>query len=86
MSRLTIEYPEDLLIVLGTTPEAFEQKAHFALAAKLFELGRLSSGKAAELAGLSRMAFLSNLHRVGVAAINPDARELEDELRYARDE
>ena len=46
MERITIDCPDDLLIALGATPEQFEQEARFALAAKLFELSRLSSTQA----------------------------------------
>ena len=40
MSQMIIEYPDDLLVALGSTAEQFEQEAKFALAAKLFELGK----------------------------------------------
>jgi predicted HTH domain antitoxin len=84
MERITIDCPDDLLIALGATPEQFEQEAKFALAGKLFELGRLSSGAAARLAGMDRVTFLLSLHRIGVAAVDLDDRDIEDDLRYAR--
>ena len=86
MSQIRIDYPDDLLIALGSTAEQFEHEARFALGAKLYEMGRLSSGKAARLAGMDRVTFLKSLHRVGVAAIDLDEKELEDELRYVRNE
>ena len=84
MSRIIIDCPDDLLVALGTTESQFEGEAKFALAAKLYELGRLSSGKAARLAGLDRVTFLLSLHRIAVPMIDLDDRELGDELRYAR--
>ncbi len=42
---LTIEYGDDLLYRLGLSREKFSDEAKFLLAAKLYELGRLSSGK-----------------------------------------
>lgn len=48
---LEIPYPEDLPEVMGKSPEAFEQELIFLVAAKLYELGRISSGRAADLAG-----------------------------------
>jgi predicted HTH domain antitoxin len=83
MKLNTIECPDDLLLALGNTQEQFEMEAKLALAAKLFELGRLSSGKAASLAGMDRVTFLLSLHRLGVAAIDLDEREMDDEIRYA---
>jgi len=84
MQHITIECPDDLLVALGVTPEQFELEARFTLAAKLFELGRLSSGAAARLAGMDRVTFLLSLHRVGVPAIQLDDRDFQDDLNYAR--
>jgi len=41
---------------------------------------RISQGKAAEIAGLSRAAFIDELHRRKVPAIQISASELEAEL------
>jgi len=86
MQQLTIEYPDDLLVALGANRAQFEQEARFTLAAKLFELGRLSSGAAGRLAGMDRVTFLLSLHRVDVAMLDLDEREMADERRYASGE
>jgi predicted HTH domain antitoxin len=86
MSQITIDCPDDLLVSLGTTPEQFEREARFALAGKLYEQGRLSSGKAARLAGMDRVTFLLSLHHIGVPVIDLDESEIEHEARYARGE
>ncbi len=53
-NTLTIEYTDDLLYRLGVSQEKFSDEAKFLLAAKLYELGRLSSDEAAQFAGDSR--------------------------------
>ena len=58
MKTIQIEYPESIPAALNLTPESFEEEARLALAIKLFELGRLSSGQAAALAGMPRVTFL----------------------------
>jgi predicted HTH domain antitoxin len=83
MPQIAINYPDDLLVALGTSADAFEQEARFALAAKLYEQGRLSSGKAAGIAGIDRVTFLVNLHRAGIAAVDLDDDEMQHEARYA---
>jgi len=60
MKQITIDCPDGLLVALGVTAELFEHEAKLALAAKLFELGRLSSGKAVRLAGMDRTPWLRN--------------------------
>ena len=48
---------------------------------KMFELGELSSGRAAELAGLSRIGFFDACARYKVSAFNYSADEIEAEIR-----
>ncbi len=65
--RLTIDYGDDILFSSGLTRGAFDEEARFLLAAKLYEVGRLSSGLAAKLCGKGRVDFLLALPRIGVA-------------------
>jgi predicted HTH domain antitoxin len=58
----------------------FEQEAKLAMAVKLFEMKRLSSGIASKLAGVDRVSFLLGLHRYGVAMIDLDQDELQSDL------
>ena len=61
---------------LQQTPVQFEREAKMAMAVKLFEMKRLSSGLAAQLVGMDRVSFLLELHRYGVAMIDLDESEL----------
>jgi predicted HTH domain antitoxin len=80
---LTIEYQDDLLFRLGMNSEQFSAEAKFLLAAKLYELGRLSSGEAARLAGKSRVEFLFSLTQIGVSMSNLRAEDVATELGFA---
>ncbi len=81
--QIVIEYPKLLPDALHQTRAEFEQEAKMAMAVKLFEMKRLSSGLAANLAGLDRVTFLLNLHRYGVAMIDLDEDELLSDLKNA---
>ena len=83
MKILEIPYPENLPDVIQLTTVEFEQDMKMALASKLFELGRLSSGQAAELAGVPRVTFLKDLSRFQVNALSWDADEFEQEIKNA---
>ena len=61
MKPFVVEYPEVLPGLLRMTEEKFAAEVRLLAAAKLFELGKLSSGKAAAKAGLGRVAFLHKL-------------------------
>lgn len=54
-----------------------------AAAAKLYEMGKLSSGRAAELAGVSRVSFLQVLEKYKVPIFNLTMEELKQDLRNA---
>lgn len=82
---LTVEYPDRLPDALNMTRVEFEQDARMAMAAKLYEMGRLSSAEAARMSGLDRVRFLLALERFGVYAINLDKEELEQEFAHARE-
>ena len=81
--QLTIEYPESLPDILQETPEEFAQEARLAMAIKLFERKRLSSGQASALAGMDRVLFLLTLHHYGVSMIDLSDNELESDLANA---
>lgn len=76
LNRLTIEYPEDVLLSLKEDKQEFEREARFILALKLYELGKLSSGKAAELAGINRIQFLMKLAQYRVSPFQEDLNEI----------
>lgn len=82
-NTLTIEYSDELLFSLGISDKEFSEEARFLLAAKLYELGRLSSGQSAKLAGKSRVEFLFSLSRFGVAMSNLREEDLREELNFA---
>ncbi len=82
-NTLTIQYADDLLFALGISDEEFSREAKFLLAAKLYELGKISSGQAAQLAVKSRVEFLFSLSRLGIPMSNLRAEDLQPELNFA---
>jgi len=80
MRQITLEYPDDLELAVQTTPEELNAQILLMAALKMFELGKLSSGKAAQLAGMSRVAFLEQCGRYRVSVFNYPPEELQNEL------
>lgn len=81
MGTFTLSYPDDLLVTAGKAPQALEDELSFLLAVKLFELHRLSLGKAAEFCRMSKIRFMFELGRLNVPVVNLDDDQFADELR-----
>jgi predicted HTH domain antitoxin len=81
MPVLHVPYGEELLVASGQTSEELEPELRFLLAAKLYELGRVSAGQAGKLAGMARLRFLEELGRRGFTVVHLDPDQVEDELR-----
>lgn len=84
MKTLAIEYPAEILWALQQEPEDFQREARLLLALKLFETGRLTTGLAAKLAGMPRVAFMFLLGRYGLSPFGEEPEELEQDLAHAR--
>jgi len=81
MRTLSVKYPETIPATINVSPETFEEEAKMAMAVKLYELGRLTSGQAATMAGVPRVTFLLQCHRVGAASMEWSNGELEHEFK-----
>ncbi len=66
---INIEYPESLANSLKLTGKEFESVIKISSLVKLFELGKVSSGTAAKVLGLTRIDFLELLARYKVSAL-----------------
>ena len=83
MTQLTLQMPESAFATLHQTPAEFALEMRVAAAVKWYELGRVSQGRAAEIAGLTRAAFIDALSRYRVSPFQYTAEELAEELRDA---
>jgi predicted HTH domain antitoxin len=81
---VNVEYPVDVRMALRETKEEFARDLLMLAAVKLYELGKISSGKAAALAGTDRVSFLLGLGRYRVSVFNYTSEELEREVAEAR--
>lgn len=75
--QVVIDIPEKVLLAEKTDEATFAREVRVLAAVKLYELGRLSSGRAAELAGMSRVEFLLALGRYKVFPFEAELRDLE---------
>jgi predicted HTH domain antitoxin len=83
MSQVTFFIPDEMLLALNATPEALAARIRLAAAVKLFEMGQLSSGAAAQLADVPKPYFLSRLSDYGVDAFDLTEEELVHDLKSA---
>jgi len=83
MYKIIVALPEETAVALDTSLAAMGEEIRLAAAVKLFELGRLSSGAAATLAGMPRTVFLTKLADYGVNTFNLTEAELTEDLANA---
>lgn len=83
MTQVMIQIPETTPVALGLSPERIGEALLLAAAVQWFESGRLSSGAAAALAGLSKPAFIDRLKDFGVPVFRQTAGELQEEFANA---
>lgn len=81
MRRITLEIPGEVLLGLRVPLEEAGDVMRMAAAMKLYELGQLSSGAAARLAGVPRVVFLSRLGDYGVDTFRLTEEQLAGETR-----
>ena len=84
METQTIQYPTEILSALGKEPEEFEEEARLLLGLKYYERGKLSTGLAAQLAGVPRSTFIFLLGEHGLSPFGERPEELEESLANAR--
>ena len=77
MNTMTIELPVEGLPSPAELPNNFSDEARYLLALKLFEQGRISSGR---LAGMGRVEFLLAASRDGVPVVDMTDEELAEEF------
>jgi predicted HTH domain antitoxin len=83
MEAITMHLPDLAFEVLGPGHERVESELRLLAAVKMFEMGRLSSGAAAELAGITKSLFLTRLADFGISGCNMTVEDLEEDYYIA---
>lgn len=83
MTTITVELPEQLQQALNRTPAELARDVKLYAALMLFQLGKLSSGIGAQMAGVSRVEFLHLCGEYGISVFQYTPEELAAELDHA---
>jgi predicted HTH domain antitoxin len=83
MEKVILEIPDEILISLKETPVGFSKNLLMLAAVKLYQMGKLSSGRAAQLASIPRISFLQSLSDYGVPIFDLTTEELYNDLKNA---
>jgi len=81
---INVKYPRTLANSMRLNQKDFEKEVKLSSMVKLFEIGKVSSGTAANVLGLSRVDFLELLPRYNVSIFNyENYDELIDDVNNA---
>lgn len=80
MATITVDLPEQIEQALNRTPGEMARDVKLYAALMLYQLGKLSSGMAAQMAGLSRVEFLYLCGEYGISVFQYTSEELDAEL------
>ena len=83
VTTLQIELPDEVSDILSLDEAELSSLALEALLIRLYERGELSSGKAAELLGISRRKFLDQLGQYAISSFDDDV-DLVAEMEHGR--
>lgn len=85
MKQLQVDFPQELAFLLRMNEVEFSYEMKKVALVKLYELGKVSSGKAASLLGLTKIAFIDILNQYQVSIFEDlDTSELQEELNKAQ--
>jgi predicted HTH domain antitoxin len=82
-TTLNVRVPNNLLS-LGLSQEEIQRRVSEWLVFSLFSEGKISSGKAGKLLGLTRLEFIELLKTRGIAFVNYSEDELKEELESVK--
>jgi predicted HTH domain antitoxin len=80
MKTISIDLPETVFSALRKDPDELAKEMRIAAALKWYEIGEISQGQAAEIAGLSRSEFINMLSRYRISPFQYTADEVAQEL------
>lgn len=81
MAQVVFDFPPSVFSALRKAPAEFASEMRLAAAIHWYSQGRISQGKAAEIAGISRAEFLEELFHRKIPAIQVTAEDLAEEIR-----
>jgi len=79
-----VKYPESLANALNLSPENFEKEIKICSLVKLYEMGKVSSGTAAKVLGISRIEFVDRLSEYKVSQLGySNLNEVNEDVKNA---
>ncbi len=78
--KIQVDIPEEILLNLRQSSEEFQKEMKLITAIELYKKDKLSLGKAAELCGFSKNAFIEIMNYRGETVFNYSNQEIEEEL------
>jgi predicted HTH domain antitoxin len=84
MTTLHIDLEDELVALLRSGNQPLDVAAREMIVMELYRCGSISSGKAAELLGISRVVFIDRASRAGIPYLDMTPDEWRDEFERSK--
>ena len=85
MTTVTLQLDDELATILRRSGQALQQSLREQIVLTAYSRGDLASGKAAQVLGMDRIAFIKHASRLGIPFIDMDDEEWKAEVAQARE-
>jgi predicted HTH domain antitoxin len=74
IQKISIDFPNDILLALNESENDLKERIKLTLAFQLYQLQKLTIGKAAQLSGMSRFEFEKELskNKISISTLNEE--------------
>ncbi|SHM77934.1 Uncharacterised protein family (UPF0175) [Caldanaerovirga acetigignens] len=85
LARIEIEVPKEVLKYINSKDKDFQKKIRELMVYNLVKEEKISFGKGAELLGIDKVTFITDLGKLGIPYFDQDVEEVLKELEQIRE-
>lgn len=81
VQKISVDFPDDILLALNESENDLKKRIKITLAIQLYQLEKLTIGKATQLSGLSRFEFEKELSKNKISISNLNEQDVLSDIK-----